>query len=224
MKKAIIAICLTIGSLGLVQAQGGKEFSEGKVTYEIKVEGDVEEEMAAMMPTEMTVFVKGTKSRTEIKMAMGVDQIAISDSKDNSAVMLLDIMGNKMAMKMNAKDMPAPKEGEKASVTLLDEYKEIAGFKCRKAELKSSKGEVMTVFFTNEIKARIGSSANPDYKLIDGYLMEFSTPMRGIGNMRMTAKTIESQKIDDSNFAVPADYKETTQEELRKMFGGGGGN
>jgi hypothetical protein len=37
--------------------------------------------------------------------------------------------------------------------------------------------------------------------------------------MKFSAKSITPQKVGDEKFAIPADYKVMTQEEMRKQFG-----
>jgi protein TonB len=56
---------------------------------------------------------------------------------------------------------------------------------------------------------------NRGLKGLDGFPLEFILTMKGIG-MKMTAKSISMDKIDDSIFKIPEGYKEMTMEEAMK--------
>lgn len=201
-------------------AQAQKNLSEGKIMFDINIDADMDPQMAAMMPTEMTVFVKKDMSRTVMKTGMGMDQVIITDNKKNESTVLLDIMGNKLAMKVDPNDAkPKTDAADHTKVTVLEEYKDIAGYKCQKAEVMPEKGDKMTVFFTKDIVAR-NSGGTKELKGIDGFLMEYEVNNPQTGKMRMTAKSVTQQPIADAMFQIPTDYKVTTKEELGKMFGG----
>ena len=39
--------------------------------------------------------------------------------------------------------------------------------------------------------------------------------------MKMIAKSVGKEKVDEKIFEIPADYKMMTKEEMKKMYGGG---
>jgi hypothetical protein len=49
--------------------------------------------------------------------------------------------------------------------------------------------------------------------------MEFNFKMQGM-SMQLVASSVEKGKVSNKDFEIPSDYKETTPEELRQMFGG----
>ncbi len=102
MKKIAVYLVITLFLSIQQNVIAQKVMTEGVIVYDLKIEGAEEMGMmAAMMPTEMTVKFKGTKSRAEFATGMS-ETIAINDSKDNkSGVVLLDLMGNKYAMKID---------------------------------------------------------------------------------------------------------------------------
>ncbi len=215
-------------SLGIIVILGGgqnlfaqKTLSEGVILYDLKLEGAEEMGMmAAMMPTEMTVKFKGTKSRAEFATGMS-ETIAINDSKDNkNSVVLLDLMGNKYAMKIDEVKIAQ----QKASMPEYDavetkETKEIAGYKCNKVILinRKTKDEV-SVYYTPEI-SYFENSFNAEFKMVKGMPMEYKSSFNNI-KMTVTVKEIKKVKIADTEFTVPSEYKLTTQEELMKELSG----
>lgn len=221
MKKSLLLLVTAITTCNLTFAQ--KNNFEGKVVFDISFPGmELDASTAAMLPKESTIYIKGDKSRTEMSMGMGMSNATISDGKSKSATVLMDIMGSKYAIKMTEADMKKSQGDTKAKVKLLDETKEIAGYKCKKAEITLDNKEktVATVYYTPEIGGKELNWSKNEFGDIDGFLMDFETVQNGM-TMKMTAKKVSPEKIDDSKFIIPADYKPTTQEELQKMFGGG---
>lgn len=224
MKK--ILLCLGIALLMGAQenAIAQKQITEGVVIYDLKIEGGEDlGMMAAMLPTEMTVKFKGTKSRAEFATGMS-ETIAINDNKDNkSGVVLLDVMGNKYAMKIEEAKLVE----QKAKMPIYDaletkETKVIAGYTCKKVILinQATKEEV-SVFYTPEIPY-LENSFNAEFKVVKGMPMEYVASMNNI-KMTVTVREVKKEKIADTEFTIPAEYKITTQEELMKEFGGMGG-
>jgi len=214
MKKLFI-ICLA--AIALFSFSGG-EF-EGKVTYEINISGGnlPPEAMAMFAGSEMSVSVKGAKSRSDV--TMGIQNTStISDTKANTTVLLMEMMGKKYKIKQD------PKANEKAtdvSVKYLDETKEIAGYKCKKAEItfKSSTGEkqITTIYYTEEITNYMGrDSRSTQFKDIKGLPLEYEVNAEQGMKMKMTAKKVSKESVPDSKFDISADYKETTMEDLQK--------
>lgn len=228
MKK--ITFCLlSIATLIAFSFTGTDAGFEGKIVYEINVEGGnmPPEAMAMFAGSELTVYVKGSRSRSDVNMGMQ-NTTTISDSKTNTSVMLMDMMGYKYQIKSD------PKKEEKApdvTVKETSDTKTIAGFKCKRAEmtLKDEAGTPMTsnVWFTEEISNYMGASArNSQFKAIKGMPLEYEMSAERGMKMKMSATSISKESVPDSKFEIPAGYKETTmedmQKDLMKMMQGGG--
>lgn len=198
---------------------GASAVFEGKITYEVNVEGEnmPPEAMAMFAGSESTIYIKGSKSRSD--MTMGFQSTTtISDAKTGTSVSLLEMMGNKYKIKSE------PEKDEKTpDVTMkyLDETKEIAGYKCKKAEMtyKSETGEqaVSAIWYTEEISNYLGNDKRSSrFKGIKGMPLEYEMSMERGMKMKMTAKTVSKESVPDSKFEVPAGYKEVTVEEMQK--------
>lgn len=221
MKKTLLLIATIALSATATIAQKGKEF-EGKVVYELSFPGlEIDANNAAMLPKESTVYMKKGKSRTEMSMGMGMSNITITDSKTKTATVLYDMMGNKMAIKMTEEDMKANEPKTEPTVTLMNDTKEIAGYKCKKAEIKLNDAEntVTTVYYAPELGNRDMNWQKSTMKGIDGFPMEFETRQQGM-TMKFVVKSVSKEDVADSKFSIPSDYKETSKEDLQKMFGG----
>jgi len=201
---------------------------EGKITYEISMEGGnmPPEAMAMFAGSELEMYVKGTKTKSVA--AMGFQKtITIQDSKTNTTVMLMEMMGSKYKIKDSpAKDDKAPEP----TVKVLDETKVIAGYKCKKAEIsfkdESGKLQSTIVYFTEEISNSMSSNQNKHFRAIKGMPLEYEVKADRGMTLKMTATNVSKEKISDDVFKISSDYKEKTMDEIQKdmmkqMQGGG---
>jgi GLPGLI family protein len=223
MKKIASFILFTGLLTGAVYAADAQtKFSEGKIVFDITYPGtDLDQNMMAMMPTDATIYVKKDMSRMEMKMGMG-SMVAISDAKSGTTTTLMDMMGQKIAMKITPDDLKKEKEKSgKPQVQITDETKDIAGYKCRKAIVTTTTDGkdkyTFNVWFTKDIEAK--NSAKNQIEGIDGFMMEFETKQQGM-TIKMTAQSVTPQPVDDSMFVIPDGYKQMTMDDMKKMGGG----
>lgn len=225
MKKIQFAFTVLMSSFLLVSFAtiAGKPF-EGMITYKITYpDSKFTESQLAMFPKIVTVLIKGTKAKTEYQTNMG-SQIEIADYTEKSKIGLINMMGQKYAIKQSAEEIEKENAQEpKATVELTNETRVIAGYTCKKAIVTQDDDGVKTtfeVFYSPELGSKLANFDNPLYKDIDGALLEFSLKTPQI-SMKFTATSIEKKSIPNKEFEIPADYTLTTKEELRSKFGGG---
>lgn len=226
MKKILsvsaVLLCALILS-SLTALAGGKPF-EGVITYKITYpDSKFSESQMAMFPKVLTVSVKGSKSKTDMQMS-GMNTTTITDYEEKTSVSLINMMGQKYAIKQTpeeiAKEMSA--EGT-TTVELTEETKVIAGYTCKKAVINVNDDGVKTTyeaFYTSELGSKLANFNNPLYKDIDGALLEFSMKNREV-SMKFTATAVEKKSFPAKDFEIPSDYTLTTQDELKSKFGGG---
>jgi hypothetical protein len=220
---ALSAILFTIMITGLLTPVFGQKTFEGVITYKISYpDNKFTESQMAMFPKILTVTIKGEKSRTDIQTGMG-NTIEISDYATKTKTTLLDMMGQKFAIRSTWEEIQKEMESEaKGQVQLTGETKVIAGYTCKKAIVTvDDKGTKYTfdVFFNSELGPKAANFDNPVYKDIDGVMLEFSmhTPQF---TMKFTATAIDKKSIPAKDFEIPQDYTLTTKEELKSKFGG----
>ena len=219
-----IGIFFLLAFIGPLAIMAAKPF-EGVITYTISYpDSKFTESQLKMFPKLLTVSIKGTKSRTELNTGMG-NQTSINDYSDKTVINLIDMMGQKYPIKKTSQDIEKEIAKEPvAKVNVTNETKVIAGYTCKKAIVTTEQdGEKTTyeVYFTTEIGGKGANFDNPLYKDIDGVMMEFlmKTPQF---TMKFSASTVEKKSVASKDFEIPADYKLTTEEELKTKFGGGG--
>jgi len=196
-----------------------KDFT-GTIVYNITYDmEDLDPQMASFLPKTMKLTIKAPMSRSEISMGMGTN-ISIFNSDDRSGVTLMDMMGQKLAIKIKPEDVEKDFENAgEVEVVELDETKEILGYTCKKAIVKvKDDGPELIVYYTDELSTGLENANNPMFKDIDGMMLEFTMNQDGM-NMHFTAVNIDKKKVSDRIFDIPDGYEEISKEELQNRFG-----
>jgi len=210
-------------STGVIAQKDKKNKSfEGHIFYTVTPQGEVDPSVATQLPTEVLVYFKGDQTRMEQKTPMG-SAIIIGNSTTKEQVVLIDMMGKKMALKSTKEETEkAQAEIPKGTVTVGTETKTIAGFNCKKADFTQD-GKTSSIYVTDEIDLK-NSNWQTQYRDVEGVMLEY---MQSAGkdsdiNLLISAKEVKKEKVKDSMFTVPSDYQQMSMAEFKKMFGGGG--
>lgn len=191
----------------------------------LKIDG-LPAEYAAMAEQEITTYIKGEKSKTEMVGMMGT-QLVYADA--NKMTTLMDNMGQKMgwtATKAEMEAMEKEKPSKAPEIKYFDEKKVIAGYECSKAILASSEGNVV-IWYTDKIKNN-NSLANKargknsmDLSSLKGYplSMEISSNANGMEmKINMSASEVLTNNVDDSIFVPNTEgYKMLSYKEAMEM-------
>lgn len=224
MKKlsyVIIAI-LTISLSGCSIFQGGNKSFEGVIKYSIDVEGDVDDQTMAALPTGVTEYYKGTsirKDQESLSYSVGV----ITKGETGETIMLMDIpmMGQKFAYKQSKEEIEEAKaemEDNKPEISETGETKEILGYTCKKADVMIE-DDIYPVYYTTEITLDANPNENGMFEGIEGVILEYTVNQQGIV-MHFTATEVKKEKVPAATFEIPEDYDVKTAEEIEAMFGG----
>lgn len=199
-------------------AQKDAKGFEGQISYGIEYLGELDPATKAQAPTEIIMYFKGVKARMEQSTAMG-KAIVITDNTTMEQIVLLDMMGNKWAIKSTKEEtQKALEDVPKATVKTGDETKTIAGLSCKKVFVTQSE-KTDTFWVSNDLVVD-KPNWNMPWSEITGVLMEY-VQSQGEMTMKITAKEVKKAKLKDSIFTIPSDYQQMTSEEFRNMFGGG---
>lgn len=218
MKKSIVLLA-AVAAITSLSFTGTADF-EGKIVYTVDLSGaNLPPQAKSMMAgSKSTIFLKGTKSRTEMDMGMQ-KTISIYDSKTNTSITLMEVMGNKYKLKADDKKT---EKNPKIKVNVTSETKIIAGYACKKAEvtMMDDKGNstMNIIWFTEEISNRMNTTSENGYQFKDikGMPLEYEVKAQNGMVMKMTATSVVKETVPDNKFDVPAGYKEMTAEEMQK--------
>jgi len=216
MKKILLSV-FALASI-LVQAQ----IKEGSVTYSVNFEGMPPEQAGMMKGTEMKMYFKNGKTRSEFTNAF-FNTTTVSDEKKSTT--LMEQMGQKNYYVLSKEEIE--KENKKTpdpKITYVEEKKTIAGYECKKAvvETKSEKGEThkVDVWYCDKLQGPSGSQggmAASQFKGLKGAPLEFSM-QQGPMKMQMVATNVSTAGIPDAKFSVSTEgYTEIKYADLKKM-------
>jgi GLPGLI family protein len=190
---------------------------EGKVIYTI-IYKDLPQEMKAMegmLPKDMTILMKGNKSRVEQSQMMGKNVI-VSDMDQKNGFMEMDMAGQKLRINISTEEFEQ-KSNQMPNIEYLDETKTIAGYPCKKAIMKDENGLLtMTVFYTEKIT----NKSQTEFAGLKGFPLQYSMKQQNM-TMEMTATEVTRESISDDTFKKSDGYQDITQADLQKMMGGG---
>ena len=216
MKKYIGLFTLNL--LLLLTAAGQKKVSELTLVYDAAISsGSKEPKMAdALDGATTTVYLKGPMSRTEMVSAL-FSSTTIHDSKTGTAVVLREVSGQKLLIRMTAENW-AEKNKRYSGITFTDtkETRTIAGYKCTKAEAKLADGTTFTVYYTTEIIPE-NKEYDSQFRNLNGLPLEYEL-VQGKLTIKYTVSKINLNPVPASKFDIPkSGYREMTYDESKKM-------
>jgi len=230
MKKIVLLFALI--SISIFSNAQSKKIKEGVAEFDVSYPYLTAQmkQMESSLPQTMTIYFKNNQNRIEMSTVIGSTYI-ISDNTKKEISVLMDMMSQKIAIKQTQEEITKKEAELKMSgnmptfkIVESKETKVIAGYKCKKAVveyLMDGKKEQMTCFYTDALPQINTGTDNLALNEIKGFLMEYNITQSGI-QMKIVAKEIKAQKIDDQLFSIPADYKIMTQDEITEMMKGMG--
>ena len=219
MKTKLFALILLM--FAGVTSQTKAQISECAIEYSVDVKGgDMDPMAAAMMEgMTMTMMFKDDKARVEMDMSMG-KTISVVDAGEKKGVVLMDMMGMKMAMPMGPDEFAdAEDEDRNPDVKITNKTKKIAGYTCKQAIITDEDGSKYEIWYTPEIKVN-AQGTDYDYGDIDGFPLEMETKQDDM-KVKMVAQDVSTKKLDNDLFdmSIPAGYTEMTPEMMKQMGG-----
>lgn len=215
--KSLLLITAFISSAFLSVAQTG--------TYiKYKMDVDAKDESMAMMESMMmgsTMEIATSSERTYAKNNMGalsVTEVEVT-MEDKTMTMYMTGMMGKMAFQGNIDSLNTDEpDSTDIDLKLIDESKEILGYKCKKAVITDNAGNRSTYWYTEDIERPEGVSQMPNQ--IPGLClqMEISNEMM---NMTYTATDVkENSDISKYKITIPEGVDVQSFEDLENMGAG----
>lgn len=214
MKRLFLAL-LIIGFSFTSFAQ--KVVSELTLVYDASISsGSAEPRMAdALDGSTSTLYLKGNMSRVEMNSAL-FSSTTIHDAKTGNATILREVSGQKLLIRMNAENWKEKNKRYKdINFKNTGETKNIAGYKCLKAEATLKDGSTFVVFYTPDL---VPANREYDYQFrsLAGLPLEYELTM-GKLTIRYTVSQVNLNPVPASKFDIPkSGYREMTYEESKK--------
>lgn len=226
MKKIALAFAF-FTLIGTISAQKTK----GRVSYDVFVSSDDPQTSAYAENMEGSVlelyFGEG-KVRTEMYLGDLMSTTSISIDGNDTTLTLLDGMMGKIAMKTTLEDLDDEQRlaYTERDVELIEgETKDVMGYNCKKAIITTADENEAIVWYTEDLVPAYRGGMYL-YDEIPGVPLEMSSAW-GKMDMKMVAfdyskKLKKPEKL--FNMEVPKGFTLRTQEEMKEMRRGGGGN
>jgi len=226
MKKQVLLvlfIALIITMNNNLYSQKENSF-KGTIKYSLSYEG-VDAAQAVNMPSTQMKYVFENKQKTVIDYGM-YSFTTITDGDKELIMIIISAGGQKFLYKQTKAEIEKDKVNDpKPVIVLSDETKKIAGYTCKKAsitEKNATTGEEsqMVVWYTDELISNEKINFATEAEGIKGFVL--STEMK-FGKITTTsiATEIKKGKVSAIDFLEPADATVLTEEDYKKMFGGG---
>ena len=205
MKKAVAILVLTLPIFTSSFAQETKIISDCTVNYEVTVEDTKADPSVAksMSATSKVVYIKGTKSRTDLETP-SFKQTMIYDSKSDSTIILRELGNSKYISYLDGNMRKEKnKKYEGIQFTNTNDKKTILGYDCTKVIAKLADGTTYEVFYTTSI---IPSTTGYEYQFRDlpGFVLEYEAEFeRGKTKVKFTASKITLIPVPVAKFDVP---------------------
>lgn len=217
MFKTIFSViaAVSIGAAALAQK------TEGHVSYNVEFSSkqpEVQMQLGMLQGSKLEMYFTEGRSRTEMKVGMIMQTTTIVDTKKKETLTLLSGMVGQKAI---AEPLNTSADAPKPTVELINETKEIAGYKCKKAIISDEEGNSYDFWYTEEIKAIGDGQKYFGGNAIPGFPMQMEINQQGM-NIKMVADSYEKlpKKHNLFDMKVPEGYQLMTKEELGKMMGG----
>lgn len=202
--KTIIKSTVVFSSLLLsLSLFAQKRITEGIISYDIVVNtGNTNPTIADMFDGATSiVYLKGYMSRFEKVSSLGVESTII-DGKTGNVNVLKEYGDQKYIITMTPDNWKtANKKYNDIKFTYINEYKDIAGYKCQKAIGKMSDGTEINVFFTKDLVAE-NRDFEYAYKTLPGLAMEYETTI-GTLKVTYTVSKVSFSIVPASRFELP---------------------
>ena len=161
-------------------------------------------------------YLKGNLSRSEVASNQ-FSSITIYDSKAGSGVLLKEVNGQKLLIRMNEENWNQKnRRFMNLNFTKTNETKTIAGYFCSQAKASTPDGFEITVFYTHDLVPE-NKSYDPPFKNLDGLPLEYEL-VKGNLHIKYTLASMNLNPVAASKFDIPTSgYREMTYEESIKL-------
>jgi GLPGLI family protein len=161
-------------------------------------------------------FLKGNLSRAEVNSSQ-FSSVTIYDSKAGSGVLLKEVNGQKLLIRMNEENWNQKnRRFMNLSFTKTNETKTIAGYFCNQAKASTPDGFEITVFYTRDLIPE-NKFYDPPFKNLDGLPLEYEFTKASL-HIKYSLTSVNLTPVPASKFDIPTSgYRELTYDESLKL-------
>ena len=218
MKRLLIIISILTFFVACDSSIFSGKLNEGVIEYNLEYLDDSNEKpIISLLPTEMKIQFKKGYYMQSVEGWMGIFRMAgVNNVEKKKKSALLKIMNKKYLYQVDGNSDGFgfnPMKDKKIEFT--EETKEIAGYKCKKANVTWSDYSFI-VYYTDEISIDEPNWNNP-FPEIEGVLLEYQYEMFDI-KTKVTATSVKKEEVEDSVFEIPEGYKNVSKKEMEDVI------
>ena len=193
----------------VINANCQTKMTEGRIVYEIANADTLNNIKADSSKSSEWIFrFKGNKQRTDYIKSENDSSAFIYNNKTYDAASLENKNGIKTAKVFTYKkggSMIRPVSNE--TFQYFDDTKNICGYKCYKTKYVYGQDKsIFYVYYSKDIATSMPYDLKIRFRELKGFPMEFNTKTNGKEEITKVVN-ISSEKINDSIFDIPKDYK-----------------
>lgn len=200
MKRIILPLLLFATTATFAQQ---RIIAECTVDFSLSASDGDAATQESMKNTQKTLYIKGTKSRTDL-VNTSFTQTTIFDTRSDTAVVLRTFGNNKYMSYLDEKKWLAQHKKYEGLVLTPDaETKVILGYECKKMMAAAKDGSIYNIFYAPSI---MPSNREFEYQFKDvpGFILEFeAADEAGKGTVKYTATKISLSPVLAQKFDLP---------------------
>ena len=161
-------------------------------------------------------YLKGNLSRAEVNSSQ-FSSVTIYDSKTGSGVILREVNGQKLLIRLNEENWKQKNIRSSGLVfTKTNETKTVAGYFCSQAKASTPGGLEITVFYTRDLIPE-NKTYDAQFQDLDGLPLEYEL-QKGNVHIKYTLASVNLNPVPASKFDIPTSgYREMTYDESLKL-------
>ena len=190
--------------------------SEGYILYEV-IPVCKKNWMSDFAPHEMTLRFRKGSCAAEMSAMGGIFRSDfIIDLSDRSFTQIVKVWNDKFFSVQSESELKREMNNN-TEIIFSDDEKEIAGYTCKKAMVKSKYSKVFyEIWYTEELGFRYPGFAMP-YKGLKGIPLDYRIDKFGL-ELRFIAKKVITTSINDKFFKTPAGYTRVSTDSIASYF------
>jgi len=194
-------------------------FTSGKIEYKITyLNENLDHKTLEILPRRMNLVFNEKQAVNNIEGFLGFYRLdAITNFHNRKCSTMLKVFDKHYLFKGRRDEMMCCFDSMDEMVIMeTGETKNIAGFECRKAEIKLPGGRSFDIYYTGDIGLKRPNATNPYYK-IDGVLMEFELTLLNL-QMKFTAEKFQPENGNSHVISMPRNTRTISRDQMTDLL------
>jgi hypothetical protein len=216
MRNSNIIVLVLAALIGCVRAYAQKPFSEGIIVYQVQLSSPDNK----VYKGTLTFTFKNGQVRKDLKLDNGFADITLINANKGTIYTLQERNGRKYAIQLSMEDDVNKKQKRFRGFTVANEARymeQVAGYTVYSGTVVYKDSSLTEVLYNKDWKPEVPYTWNrfPDAQFIP---LRFAYKDDNGIQMAFAASKMEESPIQNSVFAIPADYKMISNEEYRQLL------